>query len=226
MRARRLIRTLAAVGLVGCATAPAAQAITPGQQAAFKIYKDYIKDGKVNPCDFSSQELKLALSAIPPDVRQYAYDLPGAIKAAIEARARGECANGAAGTPVAPAASSPGAAALPAPTPTPAPTEIPTKTVVPDPPAPAVGPATPPPSSDLALERAATASPAGNAPVPLIVLGVLASLLALLALTLVAMRRLGWADGRLAPLAHSWREAWWRFGGTWEDFRDWLRVGR
>jgi len=228
VRARLLIATLAAAALLGCTAVPVARAVTPGELAAFKIYKDYLKNGgKINPCDFSSEDLKLALNAIPPDVRQYASDLPGAIKAAIAARARGECANGATAAPVAPAAtSSPGGSSAPAPTPPPTPTEIPTKTVVPDPPAPATGGPATPASSDSALERAASASPAGDAPAPLVMLGVLAAVFTLFALVLVAMRRLGWAEGRLAPVAHSWREAAWRFGGTWEDFRDWVRVGR
>jgi hypothetical protein len=29
-----------------------------------------------------------------------------------------------------------------------------------------------------------------------------------------------------APAAHAWWEAAWRADGRWEDFRDWLRLGR
>ena len=54
----------------------------------------------------------------------------------------------------------------------------------------------------------------------------LAFYLACLAALMVAMNRLGVGDERFAGAAHSWREARWRLGGTWEDFRDWLRLGR
>ncbi len=226
MRVRLLIRTLVVVALAAAFSAPAAQAATPGQKLAFQIYNDYLPDGKIDPCKYTSEQLKLAQQAIPPDVRQYASDLPGAIQAAIEARARGECADGSA-TPVSPATAGT-ATPTATPTPKPTPTTVPTKTVVPDPPAPSGAAGLPPPTSasDVALERAATARPANGAPVPLILLGVVAGLFALTALALLVMKRLGLAEGRLAPVRHSWREASWRLGGTWEDFRDWLRVGR
>ncbi len=224
MRVRLLIRTLVLIALAATSFPTSAPAATPGQKLAFQIYNDYLPDGKIDPCKYTAEQLKLAQQAIPPDVRQYASDLPGAIQAAIEARARGECADGSA-APVAPATSG-----TPAPTvtPNPTPSAVPTKTVVPDPPAPAGGAGLPPPtsSSDAALERAAAARPANGAPVPLILLGVVAGLFALTALVLLVMKRLGLAEGRLAPVRHSWREASWRLGGTWEDFRDWLRVGR
>ena len=53
-----------------------------------------------------------------------------------------------------------------------------------------------------------------------------AILLALTAALVLAVRRLGRGEGRLAPAYHSWREARWRAGGVWADFRDWLSLGR
>ena len=63
-------------------------------------------------------------------------------------------------------------------------------------------------------------------PVPLIVLGGIAVLCALLALLYALLSRMGWADQALSPVRRSWREARFRAGGTWGDFADWMRVGR
>ncbi|MGI8624776.1 MAG: hypothetical protein ACR2NB_15140 [Solirubrobacteraceae bacterium] len=229
MRARTLI--LLTLGLLALLAAPAAQAATPGEIALAKIYKSYFQGkGRIDPCQFSAQQLKLAQSAIPADVRQYASDFPGAIQAAIEARARGECSGGKAAAPVGPpagAGSSSAASPSPTPSPPPAATAVPMKTVVPDPPGPASTGASPVSGRpDVALERASAARPAGTAPMPLLALGALALLFAFASLLLVTGRRRSWAQGSLAPLHHSWREAAWRMGGTWETFRDWVRVGR
>ncbi len=63
-------------------------------------------------------------------------------------------------------------------------------------------------------------------PIPLIVLGAIAVLCALLALLYALLSRLGWADRALTPVRRSWREARFRAGGTWGDFADWMRLGR
>jgi hypothetical protein len=63
-------------------------------------------------------------------------------------------------------------------------------------------------------------------PISLLVLAGLLGLLALLALAYVAVRRLGWADERLAGPRRAWHEAAFRMGGTWGDFADWMRLGR
>ena len=222
MRTRSLTRTLALAGaLFGLLAFPAV-----AQQAiAEKVLADFATDGVINPCKHTSDELRLVLKHIPPDFEQYAPDYPAAVKAALEARARGECAGKQAAKPAVPVAT-----ATPAPTavPTPIPTEVPTRTVVEDPPEPekidisASPTATATASSsrpDRALERVATAQAANQAPAPVILLAVLAGLLALSALFLLTMRRLGYES-------HSWREASYRMSGLWDDFRDWLRVGR
>jgi hypothetical protein len=119
-----------------------------------------------------------------------------------------------------------------APAVTPEPTVAPTTTTsagrtVAEPPAPPVAEQPAPPSdSTAAIDRAAAASPDNDAPAPLVGLGVLALLLVLTAAMWLALRRYGVGEGRLAPAYHSWREARWRAGGVWEDFRDWLRLGR
>jgi outer membrane biosynthesis protein TonB len=60
-------------------------------------------------------------------------------------------------------------------------------------------------------------------------LGILAGLLAaalLAGLLALLMRRFGWGEERLAGLRHSWGEASYRTGGTWQNFTDWVRLGR
>jgi hypothetical protein len=230
VRSRSLIRALALAGaLLAASAAPASSQMAIAQ----KVLADFAADGVIDPCKHSSDELRLVLKNIPPEFEQYAPDYPAAVKAALEARARGECAGKKPEAPVA----VPTATATPAPAatpkPTPVPTAIPTKTVVPEPPEPekvavsATATATPGSArSDGALERVATARAANSAPAPVLLLALLSALLALGALFLLAMRRGGWEHGRMAPVAHAWREASFRVGGLWEDFRDWLRVGR
>ena len=227
VRTRSLIRALALAGaFLAAAAAPASAQMSVAQ----KVLGDFAADGVIDPCKHTSDELRLVLKNIPPEFEQYAPDYPAAVKGALEARARGECA----GKKPEAAPATPVATPTPAPTPkpTPVPTAVPTKTVVPEPPEPETiqisATATPAPSAkaDGALERVATARAANTAPAPVLLLAILAGLLALSALLLFGMRRGGWEHGRMAPVAHAWREASFRTGGLWEDFRDWLRLGR
>jgi hypothetical protein len=51
--------------------------------------------------------------------------------------------------------------------------------------------------------------------------------IALLGLLLAALSALAASrTGRFAGVGHAWREAAWRTSGTWNDFTDWLRIGR
>jgi hypothetical protein len=227
VRTRGFMRTLASVGVLAAIAAPSAQAQSAAdQRAALEVFQDYAPDGAIDPCKHSSQTLKLARDNIPPDIEQYAADYPAAIAAAIDARARGDC-NGKkpSAAPVIPVAPS----ATPTARATPIPTAIPTKKVVPDPPEPetlaSVG-ATATAGPDRALERVATARASNDAPAPVFLLGLLAVLLALTALLLLATKRYGLGEERFAGAAHAWREARWRGAGTWQDFLDWVRLGR
>jgi hypothetical protein len=67
---------------------------------------------------------------------------------------------------------------------------------------------------------------ATHAVVPAIILGALALAIAVCALLYALLRRLGIAEERVGRVGHAWREAGWRAGGTWADFRDWVRTGR
>lgn len=200
--------------------------------AAMKVFQDYARDGQIDPCKHSSEELRSAESSIPPDIEQYAPDYPAAVRAALEARARGDC--GGRRPPTAseapPATGTGGAAPPPTSTPPTAPEKPASTTVVEAPPAPDAGEESPAVAAvagtDRAVERAATASAANSAPAPVLLLAILAALMAGTGLLVLAARRFGWGEERLATPIHTFREAGWRVEGVWEDFRDWLRLGR
>ena len=208
--------------------APAAPAQTNAEQrAAIEVFQDYAPDGRIDPCKHTADELRKAAKTIPPDIEQYAADYPAAIAAAIEARARGECDETARSTPTPqpaatqPPAVTPGAAAAPA-----APGDG-AETVVPEPPAPETAPVAVTTGATAAgIDEVAAASTSTGAPLPVVLLGVLAGLLALLALIAFLLRRAGVGEDRWAGAAHAIREARWRASGTWEDFQDWVRLGR
>ena len=100
----------------------------------------------------------------------------------------------------------------------PLPSETPAPAVTPVPPAEPTGPPAEPTKVFVNEDD--------GLPIPLIVLGGIAVLCALLALLYALLSRLGWADRALTPVRRSWREARFRAGGTWGDFADWMRLGR
>jgi len=100
----------------------------------------------------------------------------------------------------------------------PVPSATPAPAVTPVPPAEPSGPPAEPPKVFVNDDDAV--------PIPLLVLGGIAVLCALLALLYALLSRLGWAERALTPVRRSWREARFRAGGTWGDFADWMRLGR
>lgn len=107
----------------------------------------------------------------------------------------------------------------------------PTPTVAPEPTAPpgsgaGITPGVPPATTnkpDVVLTRTTDNS---GARVPLAILAGLMALALLAGLLALVMRRFGWGEERLAGLRHSLGEASFRTGGTWENFTDWVRLGR
>jgi hypothetical protein len=231
VRPHRLARVIALAAVGGALALPASAAALSKETIAAKIFQDYALDGQIDACKHTSDELRYVLKLIPADLAQYAPDYPAELEQALQARARGDCAGKQTTTAPLPRAL-PSATPVVTPVPTPVATAIPTKTVVPEPPKPLEAPtdlvpqvvqkAEPP----VELRRVAVATPDNEAPAPVLLLALLAGLLLVSALFLATMRRLGWADERLAPARHAIAEAGWRFGGMWEDFRDWVRLGR
>jgi hypothetical protein len=186
------------------------------------VFADYQKDGRIDPCAHTPEELQRAKRDIPNDIEQYAPDFPAALDAAMEARATASCAGGAA--PEGGAGGSPGsttgAGAAPPPSTTPN-----TPGQAPAPP----GTAQPADAAnDGAIANAASRDKdsGGDVPAPLVALAVLAALLALSALVWGLFRFFAWEARWLLAARHAVAEAGWRTGGAWADFTDWLRSRR
>jgi hypothetical protein len=209
-----LLCALAALSLP-LAAAPLAHA-----DAFDRIFRDYQKTGKVNPCLFTEAELQQAQGEVPNDIQAYAPDFPNALQTALEQRTGGACKT-AAGQP---AAGTTAAGATPAAT-TPAAPPPQGATVTP---APTPDPTAAPAASDQAIAKTALGlrtSDAGT-PAPVVALGVLGALLALGGLGYGLAHWLAW-DPRWARHArHAVGEAGWRAGNTWSEFTDWVRFGR
>jgi hypothetical protein len=87
----------------------------------------------------------------------------------------------------------------------------------------AVAVLSPPPGVGARVRPAAAH---GEPPWVVIVLGVVAGALLLAVVAWWLARRRGWTFEKGAPARHGFSEAGYRVGGLWEEFRDWLRIGR
>ncbi|HEX8208370.1 MAG TPA: hypothetical protein VF587_20070 [Solirubrobacteraceae bacterium] len=188
------------------------------------VFADYQKDGKIDPCAHSPEDLQKAKADIPNDIEQYAPDFPAELDAAMEERARGCDGSGdAAQDPVQGGAGTPGATGG---------TSAPPAATTPNTPGQAPAPpgtAQPAqPANDGAIANAAARDDDGGSdvPAPLVALAVLGALLALSALIWGLFRFFAWEPRWLLGARHSVAEAGWRTGGAWADFTDWLRSRR
>ena len=243
-RTRILTTLLLLVGLAAF-TAPAAHAASAFEQ----VLSDYQKDGKIDPCAHSEDTLRDAAGQIPNDIEQYAPDFPTALQDAIDARTQGKCAgqsggdngsnnNGAGSgggsgsggsggggttpgtaTPP-PATTTPPASTTPTPGSTTPGTATPQTSTTPAP------PNVPKPTASGKRTSANTGDSSSDPPVPFILIAIVAGLILLTAAFFGTSRWLGWDFHHLAGVRQSWGEAGYRAGGTWADFRDWLRNGR
>jgi hypothetical protein len=221
-------RALLVAVLVLAAAAPAALADDFDQ-----VFKDYAKDGRIDPCKHSAAQLQHARKNVPPDIEQYAPDFPDALDQAIEARAKGRCGGtkkAAAPGATAPPASGPvGGTQPPAGKTTTGANGATTTGAAGAPPAPA---ADHPPAGapdDNAIARAASTGDSGSGsdvPAPLIGLAVLAGLLALAGLAVGLAGWRGWEPPWALRARHALGEAGWRAGNTWSEFADWVRQAR
>ena len=209
------------------------------------VYKDFAKDGAVEPCAFTAKQLRSARSQVTPDLEQYAPDFPAALDLAIEARANGACKKKNAGGPhprkrrllpphrrrvSAPEATAgrPRCARQPhLPLPRPRRPRSNARTETPQPvPVPAAAPGRrrrrrPPGSPDRA-DRGPVRRPARGGRRS----GTLAALLLLTSLVWLTLRALAWQPTWFPRARHAFHEAGWRASGTWQDFTDWVRLGR
>ncbi len=56
-----------------------------------KIFKEFAQHERLNACKYPIEDLRLALTQLPPDIDEFAPDFRPAIKAAISARKNGAC---------------------------------------------------------------------------------------------------------------------------------------
>jgi len=114
--------------------------------------------------------------------------------------------------------------ATPEPEGTPVPTVPPAGTATP---APAVPPVTTPTVSPTpSATPAQTVVEDRDVLLPVLLVGVPILLLLIGVFALALASRSARFGDRTAPAVQAWREAAWRADGRWEDFRDWLRLGR
>ncbi|HEX8123765.1 MAG TPA: hypothetical protein VF549_21120 [Solirubrobacteraceae bacterium] len=189
------------------------------------VFADYQKDGKIDPCAHSPEELQQAKGDIPNDIDQYAPDFPAALDAAMEDRASGKCGGGGDGSggAAAPGTTTPGGTTA-APAPAPGATTPNAAGQTPGPP----GTAQPTPqAADGAIANAAARDDSdSDFPAPLVALLVAGGLLALSLLVWGLFRFFAWEPAWLPRARHSVAEAGWRTSGAWADFTDWLRTRR
>jgi hypothetical protein len=173
-------------------------AVLPAAQARASAYTQvlhvYQTRGSIPSCEFSSAQLAAALHGVDTYGAQYFADFTTAIQGALAARASGACAGGAGHA----------------------------------------GGAAPAGASSSAgtggAQRGAAVRPGpvtsvsnANLPAPLILLGALAALLALVGTGATVARLRGWDPAWAAGFRHSWGEAGFRVAGAWSEFVDWLR---
>ena len=211
-------------------------AATAQANAFTDLLRDYRGDGRIDTCSHTEADLAQARSQIPKDIKQYAPDFPAALKAAIAARARGECTgqgtNTQPGTSTAPGGAAPGTTAPG----TTAPGTTPTAPGQPG--AGTVPKAATPPGAGTAPRRGGSVGVVSEtipvsvaesdplSPAVIVVLAVLAGLLLLAGLLALVAYFMGWGPGPLKPAWDSVREASWRGEAAWFEFWDWVRLGR
>jgi hypothetical protein len=199
-----------------------------------RLLTEYVKNGRLNACNYTQAELKGAINSIPEDLKQYGAPLIAAIDDAIAARAQGACnktkkqvqqstdgqaaaAPPAGQAPPPPPASS--AQATQAPGAPPAAKAPPTPTAEPTPVAQI--------ATDNAIPIAAhTTAVATDTPAPLILLAILAGLLAFSGLAFAVIRWFAWDPAWAVRFRHAAGEAGWRASSTFSEFADFVRMGR
>jgi hypothetical protein len=211
-----------------------ALAATASANLATDILQDYIPDGRLNVCSYTQAELKKIKNAVPLDQNAYTPDFIAAIDDAIARRAEGACNKKKAVPQVAaPPANS---TVTPPPPPPPAASTGKTPAVAPTPGKPA--PAAPAPTpvadpqpapgvvSDAIRVAAQDTDTSSAAPLPIVVLAILAGLLALGALLFGVARWFAWDPAWAVRMRHATGEAGWRASSTWAEFADFVRFGR
>lgn len=178
-------------------------------------FDDFRRNGTINPCNYSDNQLRKGLQGLPPDIQQYAPGLADQLAAG-----RGGCGGGPRqATAAVPAPTAPGAP----PPPTAAAAPAAPKIEIPAPPAPKAKARTR--LTDIATPTVSTTADAGpKTPDWLLALLLCLSLGAML---IAAVRLGGWSPERFTrPLRASFEEAGGRTADAFAQLRDTVRLGR
>jgi cobalamin biosynthesis Mg chelatase CobN len=235
---RRTLPILLALGL--CLLSAASATAKAPANVYQKMVVELIGTQRLNPCHYTTEELKKAKAYVPLDVQEYNAALIAAFDDAIAARAQGVCDK-----KKNPTGASTGTAAPPAATGTTPPPPSSGTTASPQaqaqaqaqagqpqvaqaPPTPQADP-TPAPAiaagDEIALASHTTAI-VPDAPFPMLALAILLGALALIALTIGVVRFFAWEPRWAVRFRHAAGEAGWRASGTFSEFADFVRLGR
>jgi hypothetical protein len=198
-----------------------------------QVVNDYIKDQRLNVCQYTQDQLKKIKDAVPVDQNAYTPEFIAAVDDAIARRAEGACNKKKVAQAITQApAPTPGGGATPPPAAgrTPAPPAPGQPAVAQPPPTPGAEP-TPAPeiatdAIPVAARTAAHAGGGGDAPFPVLALAVLAGLLTLGGLVFGLVRWRAWEPDWVQRMRHATGEAGWRAASTWAEFTDFVRFGR
>lgn len=228
---RRILSTLLALVALGIVATPA---VAGQRQLNARLLQEYIKNGRLDACHYTPDELKGAIDSIPEDLKQYGAPLIAAIEDAISARAQGKCntAKRTQASPSAAPATTPPAGQTPPPPPPPASGQaVQTPGTPPPAQAPPTPTAAPKPVAQIAADdsiplAAKTTAVETDAPFPLLVLAILAGLLACSGLAFAVVRWFAWEPAWAVRMRHATGEAGWRVSSTFSEFADYVRLGR
>jgi hypothetical protein len=227
-------RILSIVVVLAAGLTVATPVIASQRDLNTRLLQEYVKNGRLNACNYTATELKGAINSIPEDLKQYGAPLIAAIDDAIAARAQGACnkKKQAAQQPAGGQAAAPPAGQAPPPPPT---GGHATAAQAPGTPQAAKAPPTPTaeptPVAQIATDNAIpiaahTTAVATDAPTPLILLAILAGLLAFTGLAFAVIRWFAWEPAWAVRLRHATGEAGWRASSTFSEFADFVRMGR
>lgn len=227
----------------------AALAVSPALASAARklnVYErmvlELVETQRLNPCNYTTAELKKAKAYVPVDAQQYNAALIAAFDDAIAARAQGACnakkpqqQGGGTGVAAPPAAGAGGAQPPASPTQTASPqvqAQAQAQAGQPQqaaaPPTPQAEPVAAPAiaaGDEVALASQAT-DVVADAPFPMLALAILLGALALCMLAFGLVRWLAWEPAWAVRTRHAMGEAGWRASSTWSDFADFVRLGR
>ena len=187
-------------------------AAVPAQ--AQQVFNDFRRNGTINPCNYSDQQLRQGLQGLPPDVQQYAPGLADQLAAGREGCGGGQAAQPTAAVPV---PATPGA-------PPTAPAPAAPKIKIPAPPAPKAQARTRLADIDTPVVSPTAVASGSKTPGWLLPLLVCLSLLGILA---AAIRLGGWSPERFTkPFRAGLAEAGGRTADAVAQLRDTVRFGR